>query len=135
MSAEYRGTITDLLLLAKILQIQARMPLAFLAIWAHCWLMSSQYALVPFCLATVQPLCPQYVALHGVVVAKVQGQDLGLIEPHVTGLYPSIQSVHIPQKNLPTLQQTNTLTQLDIVREFSNVRPNPLLQIINNDIK
>jgi len=40
-SAEYRGTITSLLLLATLFLIQARMPLAFLATWAHCWLMFS----------------------------------------------------------------------------------------------
>ncbi|KAK4824310.1 hypothetical protein QYF61_013055 [Mycteria americana] len=35
-SAEYKGTITSLLLLATLFLIQARMPLAFLATWAHC---------------------------------------------------------------------------------------------------
>ena len=38
-STEYRGTITALLLLATPYLIPARMPLAFLATWAHCWLM------------------------------------------------------------------------------------------------
>jgi len=33
--------ITSLLLLATLFLIQARMPLAFLATWAHCWLMLS----------------------------------------------------------------------------------------------
>ncbi|KAK4825790.1 hypothetical protein QYF61_002374 [Mycteria americana] len=41
-SAEYRGTITALLLLATLFLIQARMLLAFLATWAHCWLILSQ---------------------------------------------------------------------------------------------
>ena len=40
-SAEYRGIITSLFLLATLFLIQARMPLAFLATWAHCWLMFS----------------------------------------------------------------------------------------------
>ncbi|CAM9638949.1 unnamed protein product, partial [Bubo scandiacus] len=38
-SAEYRGKITSLSLLATLFLIQARMSLAFLATWAHCWLM------------------------------------------------------------------------------------------------
>ncbi|CAM9602800.1 unnamed protein product, partial [Bubo scandiacus] len=41
-SAEYRSKITSLSLLATLFLIQARMPLAFLATWAHCWLMFSR---------------------------------------------------------------------------------------------
>ncbi|KAK4828387.1 hypothetical protein QYF61_026125 [Mycteria americana] len=41
-SAEYKGTITSLVLLATLFLIQARMPLAFLATWAHCWLIFRQ---------------------------------------------------------------------------------------------
>jgi len=37
--AEYRGSITSLFLLATLFLIQARMPLAFLATWAHCCLL------------------------------------------------------------------------------------------------
>ncbi|KAK4817702.1 hypothetical protein QYF61_026392 [Mycteria americana] len=33
-----QGTITSLVLLATLFLIQARMPLALLATWAHCWL-------------------------------------------------------------------------------------------------
>ena len=40
-SVQYRGMIPSLLLLATPFLIQARMPLAFLATWAHCWLMFS----------------------------------------------------------------------------------------------
>ena len=42
MSAEYRGAIPALLLLATPFLIQARMPLAFLATWARCWLLFSR---------------------------------------------------------------------------------------------
>ncbi|KAK4829008.1 hypothetical protein QYF61_001764 [Mycteria americana] len=37
-----QGTITSLVLLATLFLIQARMPLAFLATWAHCWLILSR---------------------------------------------------------------------------------------------
>jgi len=40
-SAEYRGMITSLLLLDTLFLIQARMSVAFLATWAHCWLIFS----------------------------------------------------------------------------------------------
>ncbi|KAK4809329.1 hypothetical protein QYF61_024565 [Mycteria americana] len=42
-----QGTITALLLLATLFLIQARMPLAFLAAWAHCWLIFSYGDMVP----------------------------------------------------------------------------------------
>lgn len=39
--AKYRGTIPALVLLATLLLIQARVPMAFLATWAHCCVMFS----------------------------------------------------------------------------------------------
>ena len=39
--------ITSLLLLATLLLIWPRMPLAFLATWASCWLMLSEYKPTP----------------------------------------------------------------------------------------
>ncbi|KAK4810336.1 hypothetical protein QYF61_019139 [Mycteria americana] len=47
ISAEYRGMITSLVLLATLFLIQARMPLAFLATWAHCWLIFSRLSTNP----------------------------------------------------------------------------------------
>ncbi|RMC15225.1 hypothetical protein DUI87_07409 [Hirundo rustica rustica] len=52
---QYRGRLTSLLLLATPFLIQARMPLALLATWAHCWLMFScwhQCPKVPFLLSS-----------------------------------------------------------------------------------
>ncbi|KAK4823068.1 hypothetical protein QYF61_025407 [Mycteria americana] len=57
------GTITALLLLATLFLIQARMPLAFLATWAHCWLSAvNQHPQVLLCWAASQPLFPKPVA-------------------------------------------------------------------------
>jgi len=39
---EYRGRIDSLFLLATPFLMQAKMPLAFLATWAHCWLVFSR---------------------------------------------------------------------------------------------
>jgi len=39
---QYRGTIPSLVPLATLFLLEARMPLAFLAPWAHCWLMFSR---------------------------------------------------------------------------------------------
>ncbi|RMC19292.1 hypothetical protein DUI87_03899 [Hirundo rustica rustica] len=85
--------MSSLLLLATPFLIQARMPLALLATWAHCWLMSScwhQCPQVPFLLGTVQPRLPQPVTLQGVIVAKGQDSALGLINLHLNVLCPSI---------------------------------------------
>ena len=40
--------ITSLGLLTMLFLMQARMPLTFLAIWAHCWLMFSWQSTGPF---------------------------------------------------------------------------------------
>ena len=50
-----------LLLLAALLLTQARMPWAFLATWAHCWLVFcwlSAHTQSLFLHAACQPLCP-----------------------------------------------------------------------------
>jgi len=75
------------------------MPLAFLATWAYCWLMFTKHqsTLVHlFIQATFQTLCPNPVALPGVVVTEVQDSISGLVELHPAGLSPLFQPAHIP---------------------------------------
>ncbi|KAJ7413847.1 hypothetical protein WISP_88025 [Willisornis vidua] len=52
---------------------------------AHIQLPVSQNHQFPFHLAALQALCPQPVALQGVVMAKVQDPALGLVKPHAIG--------------------------------------------------
>lgn len=83
ISAVYKGTVISLVLQITLFLMQARMPLAFLASWAQCWLM--------FAWAAFQSLFPMPLPLHGVVVT--QSAALG-IQPsgcHAIGLVPSIQ--------------------------------------------
>jgi len=47
---------------------------------------SWQTTKVFFCQAALQPLFPKPLALHGVVVTKVQDPALGLVETHTVGL-------------------------------------------------
>jgi len=47
-----------------------------------------------FLLATFQTLCPKTVAMHGVVVAKVQDSALSPVEAHTIG--PFIHRIQIP---------------------------------------
>ncbi|KAK4824896.1 hypothetical protein QYF61_021136 [Mycteria americana] len=91
----------------------------------------NQHAQVLLCLAAFQPLCPKPVALHGVVVTQVQDLALSLVEPHTIGPSPSIQPVQI----LPPLQQINTPTQLGVICKLTEGALDPLIQIIDKDIK
>ncbi|KAK4825916.1 hypothetical protein QYF61_003411 [Mycteria americana] len=95
---------------------------------AHIQPAVDQYSQVLFCQAAFQPLFPKPVALHGVVVTQVQDLALSLVEPHTIGLGPSIQSVQIPLK-------INTPTQLGVVCKLTEGTLDPLIQIIDKDIK
>ena len=126
--------ITALVLLATLFLIQARMLLAFLATWAHCWLMFrwavNQHPQVLSHQAAFQPLFPKPVALRGVVVTQVQDPALSLVEPHTAGLGPLVQPVQTPLQSLPALQQINTPLNLVSSANLLRVRFDPLIQII-----
>ncbi|PKU44632.1 hypothetical protein llap_5068 [Limosa lapponica baueri] len=130
--------ITSWVLLTTLFLTQARMLLVFLATWAHCWLMFSLLLTnTPrsFSARQLQPLCPRPVALQGVVVNQVEDPALGLGEPHPVGLSPPIQPVRIPLQSLSTLQQVDTPTQLGVVCELTEDALDPLVQIIDKDVK
>ncbi|KAJ7418309.1 integral membrane protein dgcr2 idd [Willisornis vidua] len=75
-----------------------------------------------FCLVSLQPLCPQPVALRGVVVAKVD-LAFGLAKSHSIGINPSLQSVQVPA----AFQKINTPPQLSVISKFANGGLNPLI--------
>ena len=58
-----------------------------------------------------------------------------VVELHPTGLSLSIQSVQIPLQGLPTPMQSNTSTQLGVICRLTEGALNPLVQVINKDIK
>jgi len=70
--------------------------------------------------------------MPGVVVAKVQGLALGLVELYPTGLSPAIQPVQIPLPGLPTPRQINTSSLLDVTCKVTEGALNSLVQVINN---
>ena len=82
-----------------------------------------------------QPLFPKPVALQGVVVTKVQNLALSLVEPHTVSFGPLIQFVQIPLQSLPTLKQIDTPTQLGVICKLSEGALNPLIQIVDKDVK
>ncbi|KAK4825874.1 hypothetical protein QYF61_003148 [Mycteria americana] len=98
---------------------------------AHVQLAVNQHPQVLFCQAAFQPLFPKPVALHGVVVSQVQDLALGLVKPHTIDLGPSIQ----PVQSLPILKQINTPTQLGVICKLTEGALDPLVQIIDKDVK
>ncbi|KAK4815138.1 hypothetical protein QYF61_017579 [Mycteria americana] len=106
--------------------------LAFLATWAHCWLIFRRLSTnTPSFPATL----PKPVALHGVAVAQVQDLALGLVKPHTIDLGPSIQPVQVPLQSLPTLKQINTPTQLCVICKLTESALDPFIQITDKDVK
>ncbi|KAK4831972.1 hypothetical protein QYF61_020355 [Mycteria americana] len=102
---------------------------------AHIQAAVNKHPQVLFHQAAFQPLFPKPVALHGVVVTQVQDLALSLVEPHTIDLGPSIQPVQVPLQSLPTLQQINTPTQLGVICKLTAGALDPLVQIIDKDIK
>ncbi|GAB0184554.1 hypothetical protein GRJ2_000920700 [Grus japonensis] len=98
---------------------------------AHTQLAVDQHPQVLSCQAAFQPLFPKPVALHGVVVDLA----LSFVEPHTAGLGPSIQPVQIPLQTLPTLKQINTPAQLGGICKLTEGALDPLIQVIDKDIK
>ncbi|KAK4831708.1 hypothetical protein QYF61_018760 [Mycteria americana] len=101
---------------------------------AHVQPAVNQHTQVLFCLAAFQPLFPKPVALHGAVVTQVQDPTLGLVEPHTIGPSPCIQPVQVPLQSLPPLQ-INTPAQLGVICKLTEGALDPLVQIIDKDIK
>ncbi|KAK4827055.1 hypothetical protein QYF61_013696 [Mycteria americana] len=102
---------------------------------AHVQPAVSQHPQVLFCQAAFQPLFPKPVALRGVVVTQVQDPALGLVKPHTIGLSPLIQPVQIPLQSLPTLKQIDIPAQFGVICKLTESELNPLIQIIDKDIK
>ncbi|KAK4820813.1 hypothetical protein QYF61_007207 [Mycteria americana] len=98
---------------------------------AHIQPAVNQHPQVLFHWAAFQPLFPKPVALHGVVVTKVQDQTLGLVKPHTIDLGPSIQPVQVPLQSLPTLKQIDTPTQFGVICKLTEGALNPLIQIMD----
>ncbi|KAK4814531.1 hypothetical protein QYF61_022020 [Mycteria americana] len=102
---------------------------------AHIQPAVNQHRQVLLCQAAFQPLFPKPVALHGVAVAQVQDLALGLVKPHTIDLGPLIQPVQVPLQSLPPLKQINTPTQLGVICKLTEGALDPLVQIIDKDIK
>ncbi|KAF4792188.1 hypothetical protein TURU_124321 [Turdus rufiventris] len=120
--------ITVLVLLATLLLIQARMPLA-LATWEHL-----AHTAGPALSDLFQPLFAQLVALPGDVVTQEQSSALGFAEPHtIASVHQSSLQRSLCRAFLP-LQQINTLAELGAIHKLTEGVCESLAQI-NIDTK
>ena len=99
---------------------------------AHIQLAVNQHPQVLFGRAAFQPLLPKPVALHGVVVTRVQDPALGLVETLTVGLGPSIQPVQIPLQSLSTLEHNDTPNQLGLVVKVHLLSNRLLIKVVYN---
>ncbi|KAJ7410693.1 integral membrane protein dgcr2 idd [Pitangus sulphuratus] len=107
------------------------MPLAFLATWAHCWLMFTaavnQHPQVLFPPSSFPATLPKPAELRGVIVTQAYDTELHLVEVHTIGLGPSIQTVQIPLQGCPALQQINAPTQVGGVCKLTEGIRDPVI--------
>lgn len=117
-----------------------RSPLVFLATWPMFNRLSSS---IPSCFSPGQlsrQFSPsRWSCLGSLCKDPSAGLTLSLVEPHVTGLGPVIQPVHIPMQSLPTLkQEIKALSQQGIILRLTKVQVIPLsrslIKIIRQDL-
>ena len=102
---------------------------------AHIQLTVHQYPKVPFHQAAFQPLLIKPVGLPGVIVTKMQDPTMDPMEIHATNLGPSIQSIQVPLQCPSHFRQINTPSQLGVVCKLTEGALNPLIKVINKDVK
>lgn len=88
-----------------------------------------------FCQAPFQPLCPESVALQGIVVTQVKVLVLSLFEDSCNWPWPLNPACSDSSAESPTFQQMNIPTQLGVICEFTESALNLLIQIIAKHIK
>ncbi|PKU47104.1 hypothetical protein llap_2599 [Limosa lapponica baueri] len=109
--------------------------LGHLSTLAHIQPAVDQHPQVLFHQASFQPLVPKPIALHGVVVTQVQDPALSVVGSHTVILSPLIQPVQIPLQMLFILKQINTPAQLGVICKLTEGAIDPLVQVIDKDVK
>ena len=133
-SAEYRGSITALVLLATLFLVPDRMILAFLAAPAHLWLMLNHLSI---CTPGVLSHQASFQACSVVWGCCDPSAELALllVELHTIGLTQTAQPVQIPLQNLPALKEISPPTQPDVVGNLTEGALNPPGCIIDKVLK
>ena len=112
---EQRRKVTFLFLLSSPLLMQPRIPLAFQAADAHCWLLSSLSS------ARTPKLFSQSVDIW---IAHTQAQHLA----------PGLVKAHVPLDGIPSCCHTKCTTQLSIVCKLVDAALNPTVYVTDKDI-
>ncbi|RMC07426.1 hypothetical protein DUI87_16894 [Hirundo rustica rustica] len=137
-SAEYRGMVTALALLATPLLIQARIPLAFLVTWANTGSWSAtvdKYLQVLFHWAASQPLPPTSGAAWGCGDPMCKTQHLALLNlMQLASVHQSSMSRSLCRAFLPSSRSTLPI-ELGVVCKLTEGALNSLVQITDKDIK
>ena len=138
-SAEYRGSITALVLLATLFLIQARMLLAFLGhpstLLAHVQPSVNLHPQGPFPPGSFPATLPQACSAVWGCCDPSAGLALLLVELHTIGLTQTAQPVQIPLQNLPALKEISPPTQPDVVGNLTEGALNPPGCIIDKVLK
>lgn len=123
--------ISALLLLATLFFLQAKIPLAFLAMIPLAFLATWTYT-GSACFKPVppSPFLPNSFQVTQAFRAassccNMSGKTWHPIEPLECVLGTLMESVQFPLQSLPTLEQINTPTQLSIVCRFTRVQSLP----------
>ncbi|KAK4810817.1 hypothetical protein QYF61_008789 [Mycteria americana] len=102
---------------------------------AHIQPAVNQHLQVLLCRAAFQPLFPKPVALHGVVVTKVQDLALGLVESHtIASAHRSSLSRSLCRDFLPSSRSTlphNLVSSANLLRVHSIPLSRSLIKILN----
>ncbi|GAB0196099.1 cAMP-dependent protein kinase inhibitor alpha [Grus japonensis] len=102
---------------------------------AHVELLINQYPQVPLLKAALNPFSAQPVVVLGIALTHVQDLALGLVELHEVHMGPLLQPVKVPLDGIPSLQQVNRSTQLEVVGKLAEGALDPTVHVSNRDVK
>ncbi|KAK4818263.1 hypothetical protein QYF61_009968 [Mycteria americana] len=130
-SAEKRGRINSLNLLETLFLTQLRIPLAFLATRAHCWLTVNL-------LSTRTPRSFSVKLLFSWVAPSIYGCmdfTILLVELHEVPFGPFLQPVEVPPDGSMTLWLISHSFQFCVVSKIAKGTLCPIILIINEAVK
>jgi len=77
----------------------------------------------------------QSVHIPGVALTRVQHIALGLVDPSWVYLDPTFKLVKVPLDGIPSICCINCTTQLGVVFKFAEGALDPIIYVIDKDIK
>ncbi|PKU41419.1 hypothetical protein llap_8284 [Limosa lapponica baueri] len=131
--------MTSLDLLVTLFLVHPRMPLAFLASRARCWLMvillSTRTPRSFFHRAVLQRVSPQPVLVHGVIPPQVQHPTLARVEFHQIPLCPALQPVQFSLYGSTAFWCVSHTSQFCTISKLAEGTLHPFIQVIDGYIE